>query len=73
MTTFTEIIPPTKTSPSGNGIEWQPATGTLEINLGRRNSVKYTVVPFACHFPGRAFRLTKLADGCEYTRFKIAG
>jgi hypothetical protein len=61
-TTFTEILPATKTSPN-NGIRWEPASGRLEILTGRKSDA-YRVAEFPAD-GGRGFRFTKLTPGTD--------
>lgn len=62
--TLTEVLPPTKTSPS-SAIRFIPGdipgTGTLEIQ-DKRTVTRYAAFEFPCGFDGRAVRLVKF-DG----------
>lgn len=68
MTTFTELLPATKTS-AHRSCTWTPVcqgTGVLTVS-DKRTHTRYAVVelPVARGFAGRAFQLTK-ADGGVY-------
>lgn len=69
-TTFTEVLPPTKTEKSA-AITWEPAdepfaptSGTLTIT-GKRTHCCYRVSEFPSDFAGRAFVLEKLLPGSD--------
>jgi hypothetical protein len=71
MTTFTELLPATKTS-AHRACTWTPVAagvGVLTVS-DKRTSTRYAVCEFATDLPGRAFRLTKPAGGEVYcTRY----
>ena len=67
MSTYTEVLPATKSSPA-NALNWTaghtPGTGTLTVHTARA-SVTYRVAPIATEWAGKAFRLVK--DGTAGT------
>lgn len=71
MTTFTEILPATKSSPH-TAIRWTPdlqlppGYGVLRIDA-KRCTCTYRVTPFATDWPGRAFHLAKDDAGGDHT------
>jgi hypothetical protein len=64
MTTYTEILPPQKTS-AHNGINWtpgsKPGTGLLVVHTARA-TVEYLAVQFGTPWNGIAIRLEKTVE-----------
>jgi hypothetical protein len=77
MTTYTDLLPPTKSEPRGAGIDWTPSAadgpkaGVLTIKQ-KRVYVTYTVCEFPTDWRGRAFMLAKLDEGSDPTEEKYA-
>ena len=75
MTTYTEVLPGTKTSPH-RAVTWTPCgcgCGVLTVS-DRRTHTRYAVCEVAVGkgFSGRAFRLTK-AGGAEHYTARVGG
>lgn len=82
MTTYHELLPATRTEPTGHAIKWTPSedeggnplpvAGTLVIS-GRRCHCTYKVVEFPSAWMGRAFHVVKVPDAGEsYSCFLAA-
>jgi hypothetical protein len=72
MTTYTDLLPQTKSEPKGAAIDWTPSTadgpsaGVLTIKSKRAYS-SYVVCEFPVDWAGRGFHLAKLDAGTDAT------
>lgn len=70
MPTFTDLTQPTKSNPTGAGLDWTPtgaegpAAGVLTVTT-RRGSCTYVVCSIYDKPDGRAFLLSKLDVGTD--------
>jgi hypothetical protein len=68
MTTYTDLLPATKSDPKGAGIDFTPAGGGgLLVVKQKRVYAAYAVSEFATGWDGRAFALVKLTEGSDPT------
>lgn len=76
-TTFTELLPPTKSNPKGAAFDWTPSesngtasglppAGVLTIKQ-KRIYTSYVVCEFPTDWQGRGFHLSKLTEGSDKT------